>query len=58
MLIAVEATGFYALASGENQTVGTDGYYPGDDHRGDVARILFYMITMYDFLSLQSEHSK
>lgn len=46
---------FYALASGENQTVGTDGYYPGDDHRGDVARILFYMITMYDFLSLQSE---
>lgn len=34
-------------------TVGTDGYYPGDDHRGDVARILFYMYVRYfDILDL------
>jgi endonuclease I len=28
-------------------TVGTNGFYPGDDHVGDVARILMYMIIMY-----------
>jgi endonuclease I len=28
------------------------GFYPGDDHRGDVARIIFYMATAYDFLDL------
>lgn len=28
------------------------GFYPGDDHRGDVARIIFYMATAYDFLEL------
>jgi endonuclease I len=33
--------------SSSNQTVGTNGYYPGDDHRGDVARILFYMYVRY-----------
>lgn len=37
-------------------TVGSDAYYPGDDHRGDVARILFYMVVMYDFLSLENEN--
>jgi len=30
-----------------NETVGSNGYYPGDDHRGDVARILFYMYVRY-----------
>lgn len=35
------------------QLVGTDAYYPGDDHRGDVARILFYMyVRYYDILDL------
>lgn len=28
------------------------GFYPGDDHRGDVARIIFYMAITYDFLQL------
>jgi endonuclease I len=28
------------------------GFYPGDDHRGDVARIIFYMAITYDFLEL------
>lgn len=28
------------------------GFYPGDEHRGDVARIIFYMVTAYDFLQL------
>lgn len=31
------------------------GFYPGDDHKGDVARILFYMATMYDFLKLADD---
>lgn len=31
------------------------GFYPGDAHKGDVARILFYMATMYDFLKLADE---
>lgn len=32
--------------------LGSDTFYPGNDHRGDVARILFYMDTKYDELSL------
>lgn len=31
-----------------------DSFNPTNDHRGDVARILFYMDTMYDILSLSS----
>ncbi len=27
-------------------------YFPGDDDKGDIARILLYMVTMYDYLSL------
>ncbi|MFU8785899.1 MAG: endonuclease I family protein [Candidatus Izemoplasmataceae bacterium] len=33
-------------------TVTSDTYYPGDDDLGDVARILFYMVTMYPHLTL------
>jgi len=34
-------------------TVGTEAFYPGDGHVGDVARILMYMIVMYkDILQL------
>ncbi|MFA7417476.1 MAG: endonuclease [Acholeplasma sp.] len=33
--------------------VGTEGYYPGDTYKGDVARILFYMLARYpEILSL------
>jgi len=46
---------FYLDASGENQTVTGGGYYPGDDHKGDVARIILYMAVMYDFLIVTDE---
>jgi len=35
-----------------NYTDTATDYYPGDDHRGDVARIMFYMAVMYDTLTL------
>ena len=31
------------------------GYYPGDDHRGDVARIIFYMAMMYEELTITDD---
>ena len=43
---------YFDSGTGENHTVGSDAYYPGDDHKGDVARILFYMIVMYPELNL------
>ncbi|MDD3382445.1 MAG: endonuclease, partial [Bacilli bacterium] len=47
---------WYSDASGECQTVEGGGYYPGDDHKGDVARIIFYMAVMYkDILTLTDE---
>lgn len=49
---------YYAEGSGEAKTVGSDGFYPGDDHKGDVARILFYMDIMYDELTLTNDVSK
>ncbi len=45
----------FTAGSGEHKINGDGGYYPGDEHKGDVARILFYMATMYDFLSLADE---
>ena len=45
---------YYGDGSGEAGNT-EDGYYPGDEHRGDVARILFYMATMYDFLTLTND---
>lgn len=39
-----------------NHTVGSDGYYPGDEYIGDVARILFYMVVRYpNILTLADE---
>ena len=45
---------YFVNGSGANgYTIGTDQYYPGDEHRGDVARILMYMAVRYkDILSL------
>ena len=45
---------YFVAGSGEaGYTIGTDQYYPGDAHRGDVARILLYMAVRYkDILSL------
>lgn len=49
---------YFAAGSGEARTVGSGGFYPGDDHKGDVARILFYMEIMYDELTLTNDVSK
>lgn len=43
----------------ENSTSGTygaagSGWYPGDDDRGDIARIVFYMITRYPQLDIET----
>ncbi len=39
---------YFTSGSSElNHTIGNDAYYPGDDHRGDVARIMFYMHVRY-----------
>lgn len=48
---------YFADGSGKAVTVGTQGFYPGDEHKGDVARILFYMFVMYDFLELTDDIS-
>lgn len=45
---------YFVNGSGQAKLTG-DGFYPGDDHKGDVARILFYMVIMYDFLTLKDE---
>jgi endonuclease I len=47
---------FFSAGSGSNQTTADGGYYPGDDHKGDVARILLYMVIMYDFLTLTDDN--
>lgn len=44
--------------SGSAKTVGTEAFYPGDNHKGDVARIAFYMLIKYDYLTLTDDTSK
>lgn len=46
---------FYSDGSGEADTTDDGGFYPGDDHKGDVARIIFYMAVMYDDLTLTND---
>ena len=46
---------YFADGTGDAVTVGTEGFYPGDDHKGDVARILFYMAIMYEELELTND---
>ncbi len=46
---------FYSDGSGEYSITDDQGFYPGDEHIGDVARILFYMIVMYDYLELTDD---
>lgn len=44
---------WYSDGSGECHTITGGGYYPGDDHKGDVARIILYMGVMYkDILTI------
>lgn len=46
---------YFTEGEGIAKTVGTEAFYPGDDHRGDVARIMFYMAIMYDVLTLTND---
>jgi len=46
---------YFAYGEGTHHTTVLNGYYPGDEHKGDVARILFYMAIMYDFLILTDD---
>jgi len=46
---------FFSDGSGGARTTTDGGFYPGDDHRGDVARILFYMAITYDYLVLTDD---
>lgn len=47
---------FYSNGRGSNTITSNGGYYPGDDHKGDVARIILYMAIMYkDILTLTSD---
>jgi endonuclease I len=36
-------------------TVGKEAFFPGKNHKGDVARILMYMVVAYDFLKLSDD---
>ena len=47
---------YFVDGSGLNRTIGTDQYYPGDDHKGDVARILLYMAVRYKDILTLVEH--
>lgn len=42
----------FSAGSGEAAINADGGFYPGDEDKGDVARILFYMIVMYPNLTL------
>ena len=46
---------FFSEGSGVATTTLDGGFYPGDDHKGDVARIVFYMAVTYDFLVLTDD---
>lgn len=46
---------FFSEGSGAADITDDGGFYPGDEHRGDVARILFYMAITYDFLVLTDD---
>ncbi|VEU82681.1 endonuclease I family protein [Acholeplasma hippikon] len=49
---------YFTAGSGAAKTVGSEAFYPGDEFKGDVARILFYMVIKYDFLTLTDDESK
>ncbi|MCK9235815.1 MAG: endonuclease [Acholeplasmataceae bacterium] len=43
---------FFTEGSGSYYIADNGGWYPGDDHRGDMARIILYMVVMYEELTL------
>lgn len=46
---------FFSEGSGLADITDDGGFYPGDEHLGDVARILFYMAITYDYLILTDD---
>jgi endonuclease I len=46
---------FYSAGNGQYTTTDDGGFYPGDEHKGDVARIILYMAVMYDELILTDD---
>ena len=46
---------FFSEGSGLADITDEGGFYPGDEHLGDVARILFYMAITYDYLILTDD---
>lgn len=46
---------FYSEGSGDAHNTHDKGFYPGESHRGDVARILLYMAVMYPDLTLTDD---
>lgn len=47
---------FFSDGSGEAQITDDGGFYPGDEHKDDVARIIFYMVVMYEELELRDDN--
>lgn len=46
---------FYSDGSGVFKQTDDGGFYPGDEHKGDVARILLYMAVRYSHLILSDD---
>lgn len=46
---------FYSEGSGDYTITTDSGFYPGDNNIGDVARIVLYMVVMYDQLTLTDD---
>ena len=46
---------FFSEGTGIEDITPDGGYYPGDEQIGDVARIIFYMAVMYDFLDFTDD---
>ncbi len=50
---------YFVDSNGNNKVINGNTYYPGDDHKGDVARIMFYMHVRYSsdiYLTNNSSH--
>jgi endonuclease I len=44
---ATRGNRLYTAGTGNSSTVGSNGWYPGDEWKGDVARIIMYMYLYY-----------
>lgn len=48
---------YFVEGEGQAITVGSESFYPGDIDKGDVARILMYMVVRYEFLNLTNNQA-